>query len=181
MRTVARPTYFRHGPTRRDERGAVMAARCTKHSFEVAVAQCRSCGEPFCDDCLVYTYGPSSPPFCVPCALVAAGVRRVSGAEKKARKAARGKRVDLDPTARSPITMTVGYDGNAVDHNDTLDDEEVIVGVVPPSPEVAEAEAEAATGTAVGAEAGTPRFPLAWVAIVVGLLLLLVPFVATQV
>ena len=161
-----------------------MAARCTKHSFEVAVAQCRSCGEPFCDDCLVYTYGASSPPFCVPCALVAAGVRRVSGAEKKAMKAARHKKVELDPTARSPITMTVGYDGHALDDErtpTTVDDEEVVVGAVPPSPEVA--EAEAADGQLVDAPstAGGPRFSMAWVAIVVGLLLLLVPIVAGNV
>lgn len=145
-----------------------MAARCTKHSFEVAVAQCRSCNEPFCDDCLVYTYGPSSPPFCVPCALVAAGVRRVTGAEKKAMRAAKNKRVDLDPTARSPITMKVGSDGAAAT------DEIVVVGTpVPPSAEVEEAEQAAA--------AGGSRFPLAWVAIIVGLLLLLVPFVAGSV
>jgi hypothetical protein len=143
-----------------------MAARCTKHSFEVAVAQCRSCGEPFCDDCLVYTYGPSSPPFCVPCALVAAGVRRVSGAEKKAMKAARHKKVELDPTARSPMTMSVGYDGSDVDDAPapspvTSDDEDVVVGA--------------------GADTGSSRFSLAWIAVAVGLLLLLVPLVAGNV
>jgi hypothetical protein len=142
-----------------------MAARCTKHTFDVAVAQCRSCGEGFCGDCLVYTHGPSSPPFCVPCALVAAGVRRVSGAEKKAMKAARGRRIEIDPTAGSQITMTVGFDGGAVDAPAT----------VPASPEVAEAEAGA------HAEGMSSRVPLAWVAIVVGLVLLVVPFVAGNV
>jgi hypothetical protein len=137
-----------------------MAARCTKHSFEVAVGQCRSCSEPFCDDCLVYTYGPSSPPFCVPCALIAAGVRRVTGAEKKAMRAARGKKVELDPGARSPITMTVGHEDAAV----------------PPSAEVVEAEAEAG-GTATRGS----RVPVAWLAIAVGVLLVLVPIVAGNV
>lgn len=141
-----------------------MAARCTKHSFEVAVAQCRSCSEPFCDDCLVFTYGPSSPPYCVPCALVAAGVRRVTGAEKKAMRAARGKKVELDPTARSQVTMTVGYDG----------------APVPPSPEVVEAEA-AESAEAADAGAAAPRVPVAWLAIAVGVLLLLVPIVAGNV
>jgi hypothetical protein len=164
-----------------------MAARCTKHSFEVAIAQCRSCGEPFCDDCLVYTYGPSSPPFCVPCALVAAGVRRVSGAEKKAMKAARHKKVELDPTVRSPITMTVGYDGSAVDDVSvpasvaTFDDEEVVVGTVQQSPEVAAADAADAELVGAGTHTGISRFSLAWVAIAVGLLLLLVPLVAGNV
>jgi hypothetical protein len=159
-----------------------MAARCTKHTFESAVAQCRSCGEPFCDDCLVYTYGASSPPFCVPCALLAAGVRRVSGAEKKAMKAARHKEVDLDPTARSQITMTVGYDGRAVDGEPaptTVDDGEVVVGAVAPSPEVA--AADAGDEGLVGAHAGSSRVSMAWVAIAVALLLLLVPIVAGNV
>ena len=141
-----------------------MAARCTKHSFDVAVAQCRSCGEPFCGDCLVYTHGPSSPPFCVPCALVAAGVRRVTGAEKKAMKAARGRQVDIDPGARSPITLAVGFD---------TADEPAEPDAVPASPDVVEAEAAAA--------GASTRFSLAWVAIIVGLLLLLLPFVAGNV
>lgn len=165
MSSDAGPSYRESGRVRR-ERGAVMAARCTKHSFEVAVAQCRSCSEPFCDECLVYTYGPSSPPFCVPCALVAAGVRRMSTAEKKAMRAGRKKHVDIDASARSQITMTVGYDGAAVD------EKTVLVGEVPPSDEVA---AEVVPGTAGG------RFPLAWVAIVAGILLLAVPFVASSV
>ena len=163
-----------------------MAARCTKHSFEVAVAQCRSCREPFCDDCVVYTYGASSPPFCVPCALVAAGVRRVSGAEKKARKAARHKTVELDPTARSPITMKVGHDGPAIDEapveDPRRDEVTVVVGAVPPSADVADAQAAGAGNDP--APAGTSaagRVPLAWVAILVGILLLLVPFVASTV
>jgi hypothetical protein len=49
---------------------------CAKHPFEEPSATCRSCGTPFCDDCLVYAFGPKKPPFCVHCALVAAGIRR---------------------------------------------------------------------------------------------------------
>lgn len=136
-----------------------MATRCTKHSFEVAVAQCRSCSEPFCDDCLVYTYGPSSPPFCVPCALVAAGVRRVTGAEKKALRASKGKKVELDPTARSLNTLTV----------------DVVPAVAPTAGAVVTEAEDVAAGD------GGTRVPLAWVAIVVGVVLLLVPFVASNV
>jgi hypothetical protein len=157
-----------------------MAARCTKHSFEVAVAQCRSCGEPFCDDCLVYTYGPSSPPFCVPCALVAAGVRRVTAAEKKAMKVARAKKVELDPTARSPITMAVGFDGNAVGESADIQAVDVQTVVVPVGHDVAPAAPADAQRELVGAGSGR-GFPMAWVAIVLGLLLLLVPFVAGNV
>jgi hypothetical protein len=48
---------------------------CYKHIFESAVSQCRSCRHAFCDDCLVYSRGPQKPPYCVPCAIAAAGVR----------------------------------------------------------------------------------------------------------
>jgi hypothetical protein len=48
---------------------------CTKHIFDAAVGECRACQNDFCDSCLVYARGPKKPPLCVPCALVAAGVR----------------------------------------------------------------------------------------------------------
>lgn len=49
--------------------------RCHVHPFEPAGARCRDCGHEFCGECLVYAFGPGRPPFCVPCALAAAGVR----------------------------------------------------------------------------------------------------------
>jgi hypothetical protein len=52
-----------------------MSGRCVKHSFEPAADSCRHCGHEFCDECLVYSFGRSEPPFCVACALAAAGVR----------------------------------------------------------------------------------------------------------
>jgi hypothetical protein len=60
-------------------------AACRKHPFDSAAANCRSCGDDFCTDCLVYTYGPEKPPFCIPCALVAAGVRRAGGRRRRSR------------------------------------------------------------------------------------------------
>lgn len=51
---------------------------CTAHPFDLAIDHCRSCGQEFCVTCLVYAFGPSKPPFCVPCALQAAGVRKSS-------------------------------------------------------------------------------------------------------
>ncbi len=50
--------------------------RCAKHPFEAAVENCRECGHRYCGECLVYSFGPKKPPFCVQCALAAAGVRR---------------------------------------------------------------------------------------------------------
>lgn len=79
-----------------------MAHRCTKHSFEQATAACRTCQEPFCAECLVYTYGPDKPPYCVPCALVAAGVRRHSPSERKIHKKSKGNGV----VVAAPVDLT---------------------------------------------------------------------------
>src|SRR6476659_6981138 len=49
--------------------------RCARHSFEVAENACRNGGNEFCNECLVYAFGPKKPPYCVPCALAASGVR----------------------------------------------------------------------------------------------------------
>lgn len=56
-----------------------MDDRCTRHSFEEAVDFCRTCGDPFCNECLVYSFGRDQQPFCVNCALAAAGVRSNAG------------------------------------------------------------------------------------------------------
>ncbi|MET1050785.1 MAG: hypothetical protein ABWZ55_14275, partial [Acidimicrobiales bacterium] len=53
-----------------------MAHICQVHPYEAAEGLCRSCGGPFCADCLVYPFGPVKPPYCVPCAVTAAGVRK---------------------------------------------------------------------------------------------------------
>ncbi|QGG96765.1 B-box zinc finger protein [Actinomarinicola tropica] len=52
-----------------------MDGRCDKHPFEPADRTCRTCGGEFCTDCLVFSHGPRKPPYCVSCALAAAGVR----------------------------------------------------------------------------------------------------------
>lgn len=77
-------------------------AACVKHPFDDAVGQCRSCAEPFCEECLVYVHGPNRPPLCVPCALVAAGVRRLSAAERRMHRARQRERAQkaLVTTAR---------------------------------------------------------------------------------
>jgi hypothetical protein len=49
--------------------------RCARHSFELAENACRNCGQEYCNECLVYAFGPKKPPYCVPCALAASGVR----------------------------------------------------------------------------------------------------------
>lgn len=48
---------------------------CEKHPHEHGVALCRRCGGLWCRNCLVYTYGPAKPPYCMACAMYAGGVR----------------------------------------------------------------------------------------------------------
>lgn len=53
--------------------------RCERHLFDQAVDLCGRCGFEFCADCLVYSFGTKKPPFCLPCAVEAAGVRQGAG------------------------------------------------------------------------------------------------------
>src|SRR5438045_7854000 len=53
--------------------------RCVRHPFELAEDGCARCGLLFCGECLVYSFGPKKPPFCIPCAVAAAGVRSTAG------------------------------------------------------------------------------------------------------
>ncbi|HMS88285.1 MAG TPA: hypothetical protein PK748_05600 [Acidimicrobiales bacterium] len=52
---------------------------CQRHTEELSTGECRSCHGSYCARCLVYSFGPKKPPFCVGCALRASGVR--SGAK----------------------------------------------------------------------------------------------------
>jgi hypothetical protein len=51
---------------------------CAKHPHEKGAALCRRCGGAWCNDCLVYAFGPKKPPFCMSCAMFAGGVRSVA-------------------------------------------------------------------------------------------------------
>jgi hypothetical protein len=48
---------------------------CTKHSHEKSAALCERCGMAWCNDCLVFAFGPKKPPMCLECAMFAGGVR----------------------------------------------------------------------------------------------------------
>src|SRR4051794_4112830 len=56
-----------------------MQGRCDKHLFEAAEDRCGKCGFEFCGECLVYSFGAKKPPFCIPCAVAAAGIRSNAG------------------------------------------------------------------------------------------------------
>jgi hypothetical protein len=62
---------------KRPKRGTrrTMAA-CDAHPFDTASNSCRRCKGSFCTSCLVYSFGKKKPPFCIPCALDFAGIRK---------------------------------------------------------------------------------------------------------
>ena len=66
-----------------------MQGRCEKHLFETAEDRCGKCGLEFCTECLVYSFGPKRPPFCIPCAVSAAGIRSGSGRRGMPRREAK--------------------------------------------------------------------------------------------
>jgi hypothetical protein len=92
--------------------------RCYVHNFELAETRCRNCANEFCNECLVYAFGAGKPPYCVACALAAAGVRSNAGRartmsrrdirrlEKERKRAAKqageGPRVEADPAGWLP-------------------------------------------------------------------------------
>jgi hypothetical protein len=59
---------------------------CEKHPHESGVALCRRCGHSWCGPCLVYSFGPKKPPYCMSCAMVAGGVRTTSSRPAMPRK-----------------------------------------------------------------------------------------------
>lgn len=93
-----------------------MDGRCDKHSFEPAERICRSCGGEFCQDCLVYSHGHRKPPYCVSCALAAAGVRASAGrpvvrSKREIRKALRDERRSIKAAEKAAAKGDqIGFD-----------------------------------------------------------------------
>lgn len=74
---------------------------CAKHPHEMGSAICRRCGGAWCRDCLVYSFGPKKPPYCMSCAMVAGGVRSVAArpAMPKRDMRARAKAIRVEAKA----------------------------------------------------------------------------------
>lgn len=90
-----------------------MDDRCTRHQFEAAVDSCRTCGSGFCRECLVYSFGPERPPFCLDCALTAAGVRATAArtptvSKRELRQRAKGRRKAHKNAEKAPAATIVG-------------------------------------------------------------------------
>ncbi|HEY2427793.1 MAG TPA: hypothetical protein VGI06_02605 [Acidimicrobiales bacterium] len=62
---------------RRDDTHVAQAAgSCAVHTFEYGQDSCGRCHDHYCQDCLVYPFGPRKAPLCIQCALVTSGIRR---------------------------------------------------------------------------------------------------------
>src|SRR3954469_12230568 len=59
--------------------GRTVEKRCEKHIFETSEDRCGRCGHEFCGAGPVYSFGPKKPPFCIQCAVAAAGIRSNAG------------------------------------------------------------------------------------------------------
>jgi hypothetical protein len=63
-----------------------MAESCGKHPHEKGIELCRRCGHAWCGSCLVYSFGPKKPPYCMSCAMLAGGVRTSATLPEMSRK-----------------------------------------------------------------------------------------------
>lgn len=94
---------------------------CTKHQSEHAVGSCRRCAAEWCTACLVYTYGPDKPPYCVSCAMVAAGVRtsgaRPVASRRQLKAQAKAQRKAEKLAAKAAAATSNGSSGD--DHGDS--------------------------------------------------------------
>ncbi len=44
---------------------------CHTHADLPAAGTCRTCGQEYCEDCLVYAFGEGKQPYCIDCAVSA--------------------------------------------------------------------------------------------------------------
>jgi hypothetical protein len=72
-----------------------MEGRCERHQFDRAIDRCGRCGGEFCHTCVVYPFGAKKAPYCLPCAVEAAGVRSGAGHSRPISRRER-KRLDRE-------------------------------------------------------------------------------------
>jgi len=79
--------------------------QCARHTFERAVDLCGACGEAFCKGCLVYAHGPKKPALCIPCALVASGVRKTASGSHVSKREVKRRRKELAEELTRPASL----------------------------------------------------------------------------
>ena len=96
-----------------------MEGRCERHQFDRAIDRCGRCGLEFCQTCVVYPFGRRKAPFCLPCAVEAAGVRSGAGSgrplSRRERKALDRERKAADATLSTGVAPDDPFDMNWLD------------------------------------------------------------------
>lgn len=102
---------------------------CIKHPHERGIALCGRCGAPWCKDCLVYSFGPTKPPYCMECAMFAGGVRssasRPALPKRELKKLMKEARAEAKAAAKAGAAIGDGDgDGGDDDDRDSTPDRE---------------------------------------------------------
>lgn len=87
-----------------------MHARCDTDPLDFATDLCDECGGEFCDDHLVYPFGPKRPPLCKSCAIARSGVRKTAATHRKrSRSQMKRRRLELKTMRGERHTMGFEY------------------------------------------------------------------------
>ncbi len=103
-----------------------MIPNCQRHAWDQSEDECRSCGDAFCANCLVYVNGANARPLCINCALKRSGVRgsrRVGPSRRERRVRAKvakmHDRAKADAERREDEVVAAEAAAAAVDLTDT--------------------------------------------------------------
>ncbi|NNF56559.1 MAG: hypothetical protein HKN03_19210 [Acidimicrobiales bacterium] len=107
-----------------------MNGRCQNDLMDYAADICDSCGDQFCEKCLVHPRGPKGPPFCTNCAMALSGVRNRRpvkpigrGEIKRRRKALRAELNEQDSGQAISMPGTDLINGPELERQAELDQE----------------------------------------------------------
>jgi hypothetical protein len=87
-----------------------MLDSCNKHPHEKGAALCRRCGLGWCGACLVYSFGPKKPPYCMSCAMYAGGVKSSSALPAMSRKELKNQMRALKAQAKAEAKAAAAAD-----------------------------------------------------------------------
>lgn len=92
-----------------------MRTDCQRHLMEPAVDVCGGCIETYCRECLVYPFGAGGAPYCVACAVTAAGLRQQGARQRRSRRQQRAMLAERRARllAESPVAAARMNDNDA--------------------------------------------------------------------
>jgi hypothetical protein len=87
-----------------------MHARCDADPLDFATDLCDECGGEYCEDHLVYPFGPKRAPLCKQCAIARAGVRQTAALRRRmTRSQMKRRRLELRSMQRERKTLGFEY------------------------------------------------------------------------